>query len=72
MCAPANQRAQREEVRQHGAVCRCAVYDADRTGVAADRHAELTWSLDYSGTTALAEQASTSGRLTVVLSCLGL
>src|SRR3712207_721232 len=29
-CGLSNQDAQREEVRQHGEVCRCAVYDADR------------------------------------------
>ena len=67
-----NRKVQREEVRQNGAVCRGAVYDADRTGVAADRHAALTVSLDCSGTTATAEQASPSGRLAALLSFLGL
>jgi hypothetical protein len=72
VCDLSNHKVQREEVRQNGAVCRCAVYDADRTGVAADRHTTLTVSLDYSGTTATAEQASPSGRLAALLSFLGL
>jgi hypothetical protein len=41
VCDLSNHKVQREEVRQNGAVCRCAVYDADRTGVAADRHTTL-------------------------------
>ena len=72
VCDAANRRVQREEVRQSGAVCRGAVDDADRTGVAADRHAALTVSLDCSGTTATAERASPSGRLAALLSFLGL